>query len=45
VSSFNRSFLLTLISIVAPDSVPAEEGILMWPPNIKLALDSDRDEL
>ncbi len=34
VSSFNRSFLLTLISIVAPDSVPAEEGILMWPPNI-----------
>src|SRR5437868_8309320 len=43
VSSFNRSFLLTLISIVAPDSVPAEEGILMWPPNIKLALHSDRD--
>src|SRR4029077_12152341 len=31
VSSFNRSFLLTLISIVAPASVPAEEGIKCGP--------------
>src|SRR5882724_6914589 len=31
VSSFNRSFLLTLISIVAPASVPAEEGIFSGP--------------
>src|SRR5882724_132165 len=31
VSSFNRSILLTLISIVAPGSVPAEDGI-KWPP-------------
>src|SRR5579871_2999374 len=32
VSSFRRSDLLTLISIVAPASVPAEEGILCKPP-------------
>src|SRR6266404_4190383 len=31
VSSFNRSFLLTLISIVVPTSVPTEEGIMCLP--------------
>src|SRR5262249_37252192 len=32
VSSFNRSDLVMVISIVAPASLPAEEGIF-WPPN------------
>src|ERR1051325_1927342 len=31
VSSFNRSFLLTLISIVVPTSVPTAEGIICGP--------------
>src|SRR6476620_3308929 len=34
VSSRNRSFLLTLISIVVPASVPTEEGIICGPLNI-----------
>src|SRR5258708_35875008 len=34
VSSFNKSDLATVISIVAPASVPAEEGIDLRPPNI-----------
>ena len=33
VSSFNRSFLLTLISIVVPTSVPTAEGIISGPLN------------
>src|SRR5690242_11428806 len=33
VSSFNRSFLLTLISIVVPTSVPTAEGIICGPLN------------
>src|SRR5215831_849004 len=36
VSSFNRSFLLTLISIVVPTSVPTAEGIILWPPDISI---------
>src|SRR5579864_55174 len=36
VSSFNRSFLLTLISIVVPTSIPVAEGIKCGPLNILL---------
>src|SRR6267154_6787653 len=34
VSSFNKSDFATVISIVVPASVPAEEGIDLRPPNI-----------
>src|SRR5215467_2445620 len=44
VSSFKRSSLLTVISIVAPASAPAEEGILDGPlENTRLLISNQND--